>query len=192
MESFAYDLHGRGQTICGARRRRRYIYIRAGAMRGVEVMTSRILKLCLCLGIAAGLLQAQSGNLNIYFIDVEGGAATLTVTPTGQSLLVDTGNPSPTDRDAKRIFESAQLAGIKKIEAMIINHYHGDIYGGVVALSKLIPIDKFYDHGHSAEAAGDTRAAHMWEAYKRVADRKRGVVDPADKIPLQTWDVAVV
>src|ERR1700682_5416970 len=104
MESFAHDLYGRGQTICRACRRRRYIYVRAGAMRRVEVMTSRNLKLCLCFGITAGFLQAQTGNLNIYFIDVEGGAATLTVTPSGQSLLVDTGNPSPTDRDAKRIF----------------------------------------------------------------------------------------
>ena len=155
-------------------------------------MTSRILKLCLCLGIAAGLLQAQSGNLNIYFIDVEGGAATLTVTPSGQSLLVDTGNPSPTDRDAKRIFEAAQLTGIKKIDAVIITHYHGDHSGGVVGLSKLIPIDKFYDHGESAEAAGNPRAAQMWEAYKGVADGKRVVVKPGDKIPLKGVDVTVV
>jgi competence protein ComEC len=154
-------------------------------------MRSRNLKICLCLGIAV-VLQAQSGNLNIYFIDVEGGAATLTVTPSGQSLLVDTGNPSPTDRDAKRIFEAAQLAGIKKIDAVIITHYHGDHSGGVVALSKLIPIDKFYDHGDSAEAAGNPRAAQMWEAYKGVADGKRVIVKPGDKIPLKGVDVTVV
>ena len=132
-------------------------------------MTPRNLSLCLCFATAR-LMYAQSGNLNIYFVDVEGGAATLTVTPSGQSMLVDTGNPSPTNRDAKRIFEATQLAGIKKIDVLIVTHYHGDHSGGVVALSKLIPVDKFYDHGESAEAAGNPRAAQMWEAYKGVAE----------------------
>ena len=154
-------------------------------------MTPRNLSLCLCFA-TAGLVYAQSGNLNIYFVDVEGGAATLTVTPSGQSMLVDTGNPSPTDRDAKRIFEATQLAGIRKIDVLIVTHYHGDHSGGVLGLSKLIPIDKFYDHGESAEAAGNPRAAQMWEAYKGVAEGKRVIVQPGDKIPLKDVDVTVV
>src|SRR6266567_7477185 len=154
-------------------------------------MTPRNLSLSLCLA-TAGLVYAQSNNLNIYFVDVEGGAATLPVTPSGQSMLVDTGNPSPTNRDAKRIFEATQLAGIKKTNALIVTHYHGDHSGGVVALSKLIPIDKYYDQGESAEAAGNPRAARMWEAYKGVAEGKRVIVKPGDTIPLKGVDVTVV
>ncbi len=138
------------------------------------------------------MVYAQSGTLNIYFIDVEGGAATLTVTPSGQSMLVDTGNPSPTDRDAKRIFEATQIAGLKKIDVLITTHYHGDHVGGVVSLSKLIPIEKFYDHGDSAEAAGNPRAAEMWEGYKIVSEGKRVIVKAGDKIPLKGADVIVV
>jgi beta-lactamase superfamily II metal-dependent hydrolase len=36
-------------------------------------------------------LHAQPQNLEIYWIDVEGGAATLIVPPSGQSMLIDTG-----------------------------------------------------------------------------------------------------
>ncbi len=35
--------------------------------------------------------QAQSRTLDIYWVDVEGGAATLFVAPSGESMLIDTG-----------------------------------------------------------------------------------------------------
>ena len=37
--------------------------------------------------------QAQKKPLDIYFMDTEGGQATLFVSPSGQSMLVDTGFP---------------------------------------------------------------------------------------------------
>ena len=86
-------------------------------------------------------------------MDVEGGGATLIVTPEGQSLLIDTGNPAPDDRDAKRIFRAAQKAGLKKIDYLMITHFHGDHIGGAPALAKLIPIEHFLDHGESIEAS---------------------------------------
>ncbi len=67
---------------------------------------------------------AQSGNLSIYWIDVEGGASTLFVSPTGESLLFDTGYPD-NDRDAKRILAAAQKAGLKQIDHVVISHWHG-------------------------------------------------------------------
>src|SRR6476661_7752075 len=77
-------------------------------------------------------------NLDIYWVDVEGGGATLIVSPSGQSLLVDTGW-SKDDRDAKRIYDVAtRVAGLKKIDYLVITHYHADHVGGVGALSKLI------------------------------------------------------
>ena len=73
-----------------------------------------------CLFFCSAIAFAQPRNLDIYWIDTEGGAATLIVTPSGQSLLVDTGNPGPNDRDPKRIFEMAKAAGLSKIDILLI------------------------------------------------------------------------
>src|SRR5215510_5195948 len=110
------------------------------------------------LTLTAGVgLTAQSGDLKITWIDVEGGASTLFVSPAGESLLFDTGFPGNGDRDAKRIFAAAQKAGLRKIDHVVISHWHGDHEGGLEALSKLIPIGKFYDHGDGVEAADKER-----------------------------------
>jgi len=137
------------------------------------------------LGLSA-LLAGQTRNLDIYWIDVEGGAATLIVSPSGQSLLVDTGFPAQGDRDPKRIFEAAQAAGLKKIDMLEITHYHLDHVGGVPALAKLIPIDQFYDHGDSIEPSP------QYDAYKTLAEGKRVILKPGDKIPLNGVDIRVV
>src|SRR5207344_3340701 len=93
-----------------------------------------------------GAANAQSRNLDIYWIDVEGGAATLIVAPSGESLLYDAGYADG-DRDAKRIYAATQLAGLKKIDYFVLSHFHGDHVGGLPALAKMIPIDRFFDHG---------------------------------------------
>lgn len=140
---------------------------------------------------SSALLNAQSGNLNIYWIDTEGGAATLIVTPSGQSLLTDTGNPGPNDRDAKRIYEATQVAGLKQIDILFTTHYHSDHVGGAPALAKMIPIQRFLDHGESIET-GTPAGAKLYDAYKATADGKRTTVKPGDKIPLKGIDVTVV
>ena len=145
----------------------------------------------LMLLMAGMVLTAQTRNLNIYWIDVEGGAATLIVTPEGQSLLVDTGWAMPDDRDAKRIFQVAQKASLKKIDYVVITHYHGDHVGGVPALAKLIPVDRFMDHGESVEAQ-HPRWGKDWEAYKAATTGKRTILKPGDKLPLKGVDALVV
>src|SRR5580692_10736805 len=115
-------------------------------------MKLRALTLCICF-LAGAAARAQSRNLQIYWIDVEGGAATLIIGPSGQALLVDTGWPG--DRDAKRIAETAHAAGLAKIDFLMITHYHSDHVGGLPALASLIPIGKFYDHGDSIEASSE-------------------------------------
>lgn len=139
--------------------------------------------------LTALLAAAQSKPLEIYWIDVEGGAATLIVTPGGQSLLTDTGNPG--NRDAQRIFDVAsKAAGLKKIDYVLITHFHGDHVGGVLALAKLIPIDHFLDHGDSVEK--DSEGGPVWQAYLAVARTKRRTLKPGDKIPFQGVDVEIV
>src|SRR5437588_1792192 len=110
-----------------------------------------MLRLGICLvvlGLSLPLPAAAAEpapGLDIHFIDTEGGAATLIITPAGESLLIDCGNPGP--RDAERIHRTATRAGLKAIDHLFITHWHSDHYGGVAALSKLIPIKNYYDRG---------------------------------------------
>ena len=104
------------------------------------------LALCLLLCPAAGFAGEPRRGLDVYFVDTEGGAATLLVTPAGESVLIDCGNPG--DRDAGRIYRTAtKLAGLKAIDHLIITHWHVDHYGGVGPLARLMPIHHFYDRG---------------------------------------------
>src|SRR5208282_1525774 len=91
-------------------------------------------------------------KLQVYFIDVEGGQATLFVSPSGESLLVDTGWPDAGGRDAERIVSAARLAGLKQIDYLVVTHYHMDHVGGVPQLAARIPIRTFVDHGPSVES----------------------------------------
>src|SRR5438046_2448264 len=84
-------------------------------------------------------------GLDIRFIDTEGGAATLIVTPAGESILIDCGNPG--SRDAERIHKAATAAGLEAIDHLIITHWHSDHYGGALRLTKLMPVRNFYDRG---------------------------------------------
>src|SRR5438034_6476348 len=89
---------------------------------------------------------AASRALDIYVVDVEGGNATLFVSPSGESLLIDTGNTGAgAVRDAERIMAAARDAGLKRIDNLIITHWHGDHFGGLAELAARIPIRNFID-----------------------------------------------
>jgi competence protein ComEC len=130
-------------------------------------------------------LRAQSRNLEIYWVDVEGGAATLMIAPSGESLLVDTGWE---ERDAKRIFAAAQQAGLKKIDYFVLSHYHPDHAGGIPALAKLIPIEKCYDRGDFVEPMNQK----WFDNYMGACRDKRTSVKAGDTIPLKGVHVEVV
>jgi competence protein ComEC len=131
--------------------------------------------------LSALTLSAQK-TLDIYWIDAEGGAATLIVTPEGQSLLADTGNPG--DRDAQRIYDVAtKQAHLKKIDYVLITHFHSDHVGGVPALAKLIPVGDYIDHGDLVETQNPADA-QRWETYKTVAKGKRRPLSVGDKMEL--------
>src|SRR5436190_14112615 len=132
--------------------------------------------ICCCFGS----VLAAPKTLDIYFIDVEGGAATLIVTPGGQSLLIDAGFPG--DRDAGRIAHVAvDVAGLKQIDHCAITHWHRDHVGGVAPLSKLIPIKNFYDHGLPQTIAADMQVENI-EAYKLTTQGKSVTLIPGNKI----------
>jgi beta-lactamase superfamily II metal-dependent hydrolase len=149
-----------------------------------------LLAVVMLLGLAVPSLRAQQKKaLEAYFIDVEGGQSTLFVSPSGQSLLVDTGWAGP--RDSGRIAAIAKQAGLSQIDYLVLTHYHGDHAGGVVDLAGLIPIKTFIDHGLTQE---ETRnVPQTYAAYLKVrAEGKHVQAKPGDKIPVAGLDVQVV
>lgn len=104
-------------------------------------------------------------DLRLIAIDVEGGAANLYITPNSKSLLIDTGFPAgmggprpiagavspPMTSSAERIAAAARAAGLKRIDHVLITHYHLDHIGGVFDLLPLIEIGAFIDHGPNRE-----------------------------------------
>jgi beta-lactamase superfamily II metal-dependent hydrolase len=127
-------------------------------------------------------------TLDIYFIDVEGGQSTLLVAPSGQSLLIDAGYTGFGGRDADRIARAAKAAGVKKIDYLLITHFHADHVGGVPNLLQRLPASVFLDHGPSIE---DGNAYP--EAYTRsIAKGEQRVIAPGDTIPVKGLEVTVL
>lgn len=133
----------------------------------------------------------QAKSLEVFFVDVEGGQATLIVAPSGQSLLIDAGWPGFEGRDADRIMAAAREAGVKRIDYLLVTHYHADHVGGVPPLAEKIPIGTFIDHGPSVESGN--RADALVAAYRPLTEKARHVViKPGDKIPIKGLDVEVI
>ncbi|MHC4996333.1 MAG: ComEC/Rec2 family competence protein [Planctomycetota bacterium] len=139
------------------------------------------------LSIAVGVIATlalvtptvQAGTLDVYWVDVEGGAATLIVTPAGESVLIDTGNPG--QRDAGRIHRVAtEVAGLKQIDFLITTHYDRDHFGGAADLAKLMPIRHVYDNGPMSE--GPRQPTPEYLAFK---SRSRNLIQPGDTIPVK-------
>src|SRR5689334_11233773 len=135
-----------------------------------------------------GASAQQRGNLEIHWIDVEGGASTLFVAPDGQSLLFDTGYAGNGDRDAKRIYAAAQRARLTRIDNVVISHWHADHEGGLEALSKMIPLGRFYDHGDQVQPEDRVRL----DNYKSIAGSKRTFVRAGDTISFDGIQTRVV
>jgi competence protein ComEC len=149
-------------------------------------MFSRSLTVCVALALmpALGASAERERGLDIYFVDTEGGAATLIVTPLGESTLIDCGNPGA--RDAERIHQAATQAGLKAIDHLIITHWHVDHYGGVERLSQLMPIRRFYDHGIPTSVAEDPKNFPLLiQAYKRASHGESRTLKPGDEIALK-------
>src|SRR6476660_2367398 len=137
-------------------------------------------------------MAAASKTLDIYFIDVEGGQATLMVTPAGQSLLIDAGFPGFDNRDPKRIMAAIREAGLRRVDYLLITHFHIDHVGGVPELSKMVPIGRFIDYG--APVQTDDYVSEVFPPYARVREGQPRLTPRAgDKLPyLKGIDIDVV
>ncbi len=147
-----------------------------------------------CLAAPAFAQTRTARPLTIYVLDVEGGNSVLFVSPTGESLLMDTGNAGAVaaPRDAGRIMEAVRDAGLTQIDNLIITHWHGDHFGGLQELAKQIPIRHFWDHGPNiqpGQAADDFLKGPYAEL---ISKAQHTVAKPGDKIPLGGSNVTVV
>lgn len=145
--------------------------------------------------VRAGSTSTENGKpLQIYFVDVEGGQATLFVTPEGKSLLIDTGWPDNNGRDADRIVAAAKLAGIKQIDFVLLTHYHMDHAGGITQLAAEIPIRTVIDHGENRETNNDA-TEQMWEDYQKLVEKEkltRVIAKPGESLPMEGIETRVI
>jgi beta-lactamase superfamily II metal-dependent hydrolase len=151
----------------------------------------RVKTLSVLLAAALAASGAARKTLDMYFIDTEGGQATLLVAPTGESMLIDAGWPGNNYRDAGRIVAAARAAGLQQIDYLLVTHYHLDHVGGVPQLMERFPVRTLVDHGENTETS---RGAQDLSAnYKKAAGAaKRMEVKTGDKLRLGDVEVLVV
>jgi competence protein ComEC len=144
--------------------------------------------------LVGGARVAQAANdLQVYFIDVDGGQSTLFVTPAGKSLLIDTGWAGNDGLDAKRIAAAAKDAGVSKIDYVLLTHYHADHTGGVPELVQQIPVGAFIDHGPPSPT--DPSTTKWYAGYQQVLAKGHYghiVAKPGDALPIAGIKAVVV
>jgi len=149
----------------------------------------------LFLSVLAGAASAQTGQkLDIYLVDVEGGNAVLFVSPTNESLLMDTGNVGAVaaPRDAGRIVDAMTDAGLTQIDHLITTHWHGDHFGGMEELAKRVTINEYIDHGPNVQP-GEAADNFLNKVYpKLIANAKHRVAKAGDRIAITGLDARVV
>jgi competence protein ComEC len=148
-------------------------------------LAGRLALLVLLPLLLAGVARAdaKNGRLDVYFVDVEGGAATLFVTPAGESLLIDSGYPDNNGRDRDRILRVAkEVAGLERIDHAAVTHWHADHFGNHAALSTQIPIGTFWDRGIPETLQEDERIAE----YRRATQNDSKTLRAGDTLPLKS------
>ena len=127
-------------------------------------------------------------TLDFYWIDSEGGGSTLIVTPAGESVLIDSGNPG--GRDSGRIHKvMSEVAGLTKLDHLVTTHFHIDHFGGAAELARLVPIANVWDKGIPEVSPdnnpGDTRWPLLIKPYCEMQAGQRHVLQPGDVFPLK-------
>jgi beta-lactamase superfamily II metal-dependent hydrolase len=141
----------------------------------------------LCLVTNFAFASEADRRLDIYFIDVEGGAATLFVTPAGESVLIDSGYPDFGGRDRDRIHKVVQdVAKLKQIDHVLVSHWHLDHYGNHAALASKIKIGQFWDRGLPDSLQEDPKFSERAAAYRAACQNRSKTLKVGDTLPLRS------
>jgi competence protein ComEC len=148
------------------------------------------LTLVVALAFLAGDLRAneKTKTLDVTWIDSEGGGSTLIVTPAGESVLIDTGNPG--GRDPARIVAAAKAAGLARIDYVLLTHFHIDHFGGGAEVAQQIPIGTIYERvipDHDPDGRAQSSFPLQIKPWREIAARRErlapGVVIPLKDAP---------
>jgi competence protein ComEC len=151
--------------------------------RPIRISAVLVFMICFCRGAKA----VDDGSLSLYFIDVEGGAATLIVTPAGESVLIDSGYPDNQRRDLDRILHVARdEAGLKRIDHAVVSHWHLDHYGNHAALEAEFGIETFWDRGIPDSLAEDPQYPNRIAAYRAASQNASRALRVEDALPLKS------
>lgn len=153
---------------------------------------------------AVGAARAEEGpkerGLDIYFIDVQGGAATLLVTPERETILVDSGWPNRIHRSGEAIEKVLrEVAGLDRIDHYVTTHWHLDHWGGVKNLAERVEIKRYWDRGMPEDREpgldfpdGPKEDDPEAIAYRAASKGKRSLLRAGDALPLRGGVSAVV
>jgi competence protein ComEC len=160
----------------------------------ITIAAAGLTALLIAAVMPAGRAQTARTTLDVYVTDMEGGNATLFVTPAGQSVLIDTGNVAPAAvRDADRIMAAVKDAGLTQIDYLITTHWHADHFGGMAELALRIPIKTFIDHGPNTQQPNQSAEDFLSTKYPSIyAKGKHIVTKPGDIVPLTGVDWRLV
>jgi competence protein ComEC len=142
--------------------------------------------LALAIGFSASARADQKAKtLDFYWVDSEGGGSTLIVTPAGESVLIDTGNPG--GRDPARIIAAAKEAGLAKLDHVIITHWHTDHFGGAAELAQALPFGALY-HRSIPDGDPDGRKQSTFQTqikpFREIAAKRAELVRAGTQVPL--------
>ena len=164
----------------------------------------------LALSVAASPATAKT-PLQIISLDADGGAATLFVTPEGKSLLVDTGwpdrsaqqsaaTPPPPPATVGRVRAAMDQLGLKRLDYVLITHYHFDHVGGIADLLAQIPVGVVIDHGPNREApplppatASPNHPSRLYSDYEKLlSGRERRQVKVGEALQIGSLKLTFV
>ncbi|WP_397569598.1 ComEC/Rec2 family competence protein [Schlesneria sp. T3-172] len=129
---------------------------------------------------------SDDGRLDLYFVDVEGGAATVIVTPQGESILIDSGYPDNGGRDRDRILDVLKnVARLDHLDHAVVSHWHLDHFGNHAEVASLFKIANFWDRGIPDLLSEDPGFTNRVAPYRSASQNRSKTLKAGDSMPLK-------
>ncbi|MDX1420875.1 MAG: DNA internalization-related competence protein ComEC/Rec2 [Rubricoccaceae bacterium] len=120
---------------------------------------------CCVLSVWGGLVHGNARpRLDVVFLDVNQGDATLLALPGGRHVLVDAGLQSPyTDWGERVVLPHLDRFGVARLDALVLTHPDADHIGGAASVLEGVPVGRLVHAGPDDDGA-------LWQALVRLAD----------------------